>query len=98
MHPAWQKHGSRYWQGAFEVINYKREDISLLFKDTSERFDVVVDLVGGQHSKCWPPSYSLDTLEETSLHFTSLTGNQDATRDHCVSPTVHKYIQTRKLT
>ena len=34
--------------GADEAVNYREQDITEVFKDPSQHFDVVVDLVGGQ--------------------------------------------------
>ena len=33
--------------GADEAVNYREQDIADVFKDPSQHFDVIVDLVGG---------------------------------------------------
>lgn len=34
--------------GADEVVNYRSDDFSELYKDPAKHFDVVVDLIGGK--------------------------------------------------
>lgn len=55
--------------GVFEAVNYKNQDIAEVFKDPSKHFDVVVDLVGGQHLGSSLP-LALKNHMETCLHST----------------------------
>ena len=54
--------------GADEAVNYRKDDIAEVFKDSSKHFDVVVDLVGGPHLKALlPPSHSRFTRIHLSI-------------------------------
>ena len=80
--------------GVFEAVNYKNQDIAELYKDPSTHFDVVVDLVGGQHFNATPPHIR---SQHTQTHLANPNGWIETT-DCRVSASVEIYLQMQSST